>query len=331
MNLKKLLSLLLIFCLVFSFAACGSRGVDDDDDDRSTRSSRRVDDDDDDRNDGKKAEDDDNDEKDDSGKKDNKDDEDKKDDDGKDDKVSREEEEESKGIGSVNDPLANFPEGKLPEGYPIDKYPNYKDGKVWMGIRHDEGNYYKYTVAVVYAEEFNTIDKFYADYLKNAADYSDQKTPLGNVYTGILDGFKFNIIISETSEGAVQATIELTEIPSADNVLKSLDRAELPSGYPINDFPIIDGAALYDVSESESDGSVTYTLYLYTDKSIKEIVKFYDEEITDIQDKYKYSDSDGFSISGTSKGYYFSIEGYMETENNVELIKYSIMVDPTED
>lgn len=317
MNFKKLLSLMLIFCLVFSFAACGGRDVDDDDDDRTSSSSRiKDDDDDDDRDTGK---DKDRDKKDDDGKdKGKKDDDDARDKDVDDDK----------GTGTDVGVFATYPVGKIPDGYPIDKYPNYKGAHVWMGIKEDKGGYYGYALAVVYDEEFDTIDQFYVDYLKEADDFTDTKTPMGNAYQGTLNGYKFEIFTGETSEGLTQATIALTEIPSSGNVLKSLDRAELPAGYPINDFPIIDGGALYDASESESNGEISYTLYIFTDKSIKEIVKFYDENIINYKDRNKYSDSDSFNISGTANGYYFYIDGYKETEDNVELIKYSISLDP---
>lgn len=314
MKFKKLLSLMLIFCLVFSFVACGSRDVDDDDDDRTSSSSRIKDDDD--RDTGKDKD------------RDKKDDDDKKGKGEDDDDAAGKDSDDDKETGTDNNVFATYPTGKIPDGYPIDKYPNYKGAHVWMGLKEDKGGYYGYTLAVVYDEEFDTIDQFYADYLKEADDFTDTKTPMGNAYQGTLNGYKFEIFTGETPEGLTQATIALTEIPSSGNVLKSLDRAELPAGYPINDFPIIDGGALYDASESESDGKIYYTLYIYTDKPIKEIVKFYDDNIKNYTDRNKYSDSDSFSISGTANGYYFRIEGYKETEDNVELIRYSVSIDP---
>ncbi|MGI6623729.1 MAG: hypothetical protein ACOX4T_11495 [Acetivibrionales bacterium] len=334
MDLKKLLSLLLIFCLVFSFVACGSRDVDDDDDNGRASSSRRIDEDDEDDEDdeggkgrGKdkdkdKGEDEDVDE-------DNDEDEDKKDNDKDDDDDAIDnDDEDDKDSGSIKDIFAAYPKGELPKGYPIDKYPIYKDGHVWMGMEEDQGGYSRFTVAVVYAEKFDTIDQYFADYLKDADDYNDVKSPVGNDYKGTMDGYKFEIIIANTAEGLVSATIALTEIPSADSVLKSLDVAELPAGFPVSDFPIIDGAALFNVSESESDGLVSYTLDIYTDKTIKEIIGFYDDNLTNVEDKSKSSDNNGFNISGSSNGYYFYISGYKEIEDNVELIRYFIEIIP---
>lgn len=339
MNPKKLLSILLVFCLVFSLAACGSRDVDDDDDDNGKKSiNRRIDDEDD------KDEKDKKNKKDDKGNKDKKDDEDDDDEDediednkdnGKDEEDNGRDDEDDKGsedTGSDKDIFASFPKQELPPGYPAGYYPVYKGGHVWMGVQEDMGDHSRYTVAIAYNEEFDTIIDHYEGFLSNGKDYNKTASPFGNNYTGELGGYKFDIIIMgvEKEGDLVQASISLTEIPSAGSVLKSLDVAEIPDGYPINDFPIIDGGTLYNASESESGGIVSYTLEIFTDKTIKEIIKFYEDNLKDIADKSKTSDTDSFYMSGSSSGYYFIIQGYKSIENNVELNCYYIDISPVE-
>ncbi len=321
MNFKKFLSLLLIFCLVFSFTACGGRDVDNDDDDDSSYSSRDDDDDDDKDNKGKDSKDKD---KDDDKDTDSKDDDEDKDSDS---------EEDDKKTGSKNDIFANYPEVDLPKGYPKDEYPLYKDGRVWMGLKEEKNGYNVFSVAVVYAEEFDAIVDYYEDLLVDAKDYDDIKSDYANIYTGELAGYKFEITIIPTqNEGDLaQSTIILTEIPSSSSVLKSLDNGEYPDNYPKSDFPIIDGGVIYDASESENSGLVSYDLTIYTDKDIKEVVKFYDDNLKNVQDKSKSSSTDDFNISGSSNGYYFYIYGYKDTRDNVEVVRYTMTLDPIDE
>lgn len=326
MNLKKLLSLLLIFCMVFSFVACGTKDVDDDDDGRKPSSSQRDDDEDD------EDEDDDKGKGKDKDKGSDKDDKDSDDDKDTDKDKDADKDDDDTGSGFDKDIFASFPKAELPEGYPKDDYPIYKGGHVWMGMKEDQGGYYVYTVAVVYAEELDTIVDYYEDFLKDAEGYDDMTSAFGNNYKGELAGYMFDITVmgNENEGDPVQATIVLSEIPSSGSVLKSLDEAELPDEYPIGDFPIIDGAALYNASESESNGVISYELDIYTDKTIKEIIKFYDDNLTNVENKSKSSDSDNFSISGTSNGYDFYIHGFKDNEDNVELVRYYISIDPIE-
>lgn len=118
MNLKKLLSLLMIFCMIFSFVACGGRDKDDDDNGSSQSSSQRDDDDED---------DDDKDDKDD--KDDNDDDDDKGDKDDKDDKNGKDSKDKE------DDVLASYDEVDLPPTIQKTNTPSIKagvSGLLWL-------------------------------------------------------------------------------------------------------------------------------------------------------------------------------------------------------
>ncbi len=326
MNFKKLLSLLLIFCLIFSFVACGSKDNDDDDDGSSQSSSQKDDDDD----------DDDKDDKDDDDKDDNDDDKDDKDDDDKDDNDGKDDNDDDKDAkdedNKDDDVFSKYEEVDLPKGYPEDKYPIYKDSRVWFAIVDKSSGLEKFSVSVICKEEPTKVSDYYHNLIKDSEDFQDLSMADVYMYTGKYEGYQYTISCANENaseeNGYTLLTIMLDTLPSIEGLLESLNEGELPENYPADKFPIIDGAAISNASESESGGLVSYDLNLYTDKSHKEILAFYEEAIGEITNKSKSSSTEDFSLSGEAHGYEFDINGRSTEKDGIDLTEYWISLYP---
>lgn len=315
MNLKKFLSLLLILCLAFSFVACGTRRSGDDDDDGSVSSSRRNRDDDDDDDNGKKSKD---------KEKDDKDD--------KDVKVDRDDDDDMDDFDLFGDDHGVYTEGSIPKGYPKDKFPIFEGGEPMYGYEYkNEFGAKTYSLSVFYKNgDIDTINGFYRDYLKPAEYYVEEKQDYDGLlyyHTGKLNGYSFFFTVTEDPvNNGITVFIDLEEIPSASNVLKEYEKygEKLPSGYPENLFPIIDDGIIAGSYEGEIAGKTSYTVKVYTDKSFREIIDFYESVIGDIKNKYKYMDEDSFTLSGEIDNYHFAITGYTDILEEAEVSCYEI-------
>lgn len=317
MTFRRILSLLLALCLIFGLAACGGRSSDEDEDkSSSTRKS------------GLFSKSDSNDEKDNDDKdvtgveeKDT-DDEDVKDE--EEDNVSSEEDEDN--------PYKDLRTVDLPKGYPKDAFPIYKGGKIYWAGQEERNGADTFTIMAAFEADLDTLQKFYQDAVKNAQELQDQSFGDYIAYTGRLEGYIFSLTLFGDGQhkNYSMITLELTEIPSAKDVLNALAEAELPDGYPVSNFPIIGGGALFSASESENNGKASFELMIYTDMSFKEVVAFYEEKIGDIADKQKSISTGSFNMGGTANGYYFYISGDKAIENNVEFTRYYIRLDPAE-
>lgn len=310
MKFKKLLSLLLVICMILSITACGIKASDDEDDDDNGKKSSQS------------SKDDDEDE--DSNSKDN----DDEDDEDKDD--NNDEDESSSSDDDKDNPYAGMEEVDLPKGYPEDIFPIYKGGKVITADSNDRDGINEYGVFAVFDTKLETVDKFYKDLVEDSEDFVDQTSGTIVNYVGKLEGYNFNMTLLEdgTNPNYSVLTLELKEIPGADKLLESLAEGELPEKYPVALFPVIDGGAINDASESESDGKVSFRLTIYTEKTFKEIVEFYEEKIGAIEDKNKTLNTDDFELGGTAHDYSFDIYGGKSEVKSVELTRYYINLDP---
>lgn len=309
MNFKKLLSLLMIFCMIFSFVACGDKDKDDDDN-RSSKSSSQKDardDDDDDDKDEKKD------------KKDKDDEDDKKDKDSKGDKKDKD-----------DDVLAKYDEIDLPKNYPSDKFPIYKGGLVYSAIVDKSSGLETFIVSAVSKDDVEKVNAFYKGLIADAEDFSDFSMDEVYMYSGKYEGYEFTITCApeDTNKDYALFNLMLKKLPSVESLLEQLNEGELPDDYPADHFPIIDGAAIINASESESNGVVSYNLNLYTDKSFKEILAFYEEAIGEITDKSKSSSTDSFELGGEAHGYDFDISGRKTERDGIDLVEYWIYLYP---
>ncbi len=316
MNLKKLLSLLLIFCLIFSFVACGGRNKDDDDDSRSSKSSSQKYDEDDDSKDKKDKKD-----------KDEKDDEDDDDDDDKGEKNDKDEKDDK---DKKDDVLDNYDEVDLPINYPNDIYPIYKDARVWFAMVDKSSGYETFSVSAVCKESVEKVSAFYENIIKGTADFNDYSMDNIYMYSGKYEGYEYTISCApeDANKNYTMFTLMLKKLPSVEDLLDNLNEGELPDNYPAKYFPVIEGAAIANASESESDGKISYSLDLYTDKSFKEILSFYEESIGEMTNKSKSSSTDDFDLRGEAHGYDFSINGRKTQRDGIDLVEYWIYLYP---
>lgn len=323
MNLKKLLSLLLIFCLIFCFVACGGRDKDDDDDGRSSKSSSQ-----------KYDEDDDDDSSKDKNDKDDKDDEDDEDDidddddssrDKKDDEVKKDDQSSKK-----DDVLDKYDEVDLPVNYPKDIFPIYKNSRVWFAMADKSSGYQTFSISAVCKESNEKVASFYENIIKGTADFNDYSMDNIYMYSGIYEGYEYTISCApeDADKNYTMYTLVLEKLPSADELLDSLNEGELPDEYPSNYFPIIDGAAISNASESERDGKVSYSLHIFTDKTFKEILAFYEDAIGEITNKSKSSSTGDFDLSGEAHGYDFQINGHAREIDGIDLVEFWIYLYP---
>ena len=324
MNFKKLLSLLMIFCLIFSFVACGNRDKDDDDN-GSSQSSSQKDDDDDDKDD---KDDDDKDVKDDDDKDDDDKDDDDKDDNDDDDKDVNDDKDDDD--DDKDDVLSSYDEVDLPPNYPKDIYPIYKGGRVWFGMVDKSSGFENFSVSVICKEDVAKVSAFYSGLIKGTEDFNDLSMDDVYMYSGKYEGYEYTISCSpeDSNKDYTMITLILRKLPSVEDLLEELNEGDLPDNYPVDKFPIIDGAAINNASESESNGEVTYNLTLYTDKSFKEILAFYEEAIGEITNKSKSSSTGDFDLSGEAHGYEFRINGQATEGDGIELVEYWIDLYP---
>ncbi len=313
MTFKKLLSLLLVLCMIFTVVACAGKDKDDDDDDSKSSSGKKggifskI-------NDSDSEDDEDKDEKD-SADEDSKD----KDSDDKD------------AFSDKNDnPYAGLKEVNLPKDFPTDIFPIYKGGMVFAADKGERDGIGFYSIMAVFNADMETVGTFYKDKIKDAENLEDQSTSDFTYYTGTLGSYEFSLSLASDSTNKKYSllTLELTAIPTVGDLLKSLSKAELPDKYPADSFPIIDGAALYDARESVNDGKTSYSLTVYTDKSFKDIIAFYEEKIETDEDINKSITTDYFDLDGTANNYYFYISGDLTEENGVEVIRYYLNLEP---
>lgn len=326
MKFKRILSLLLVLCMVLSITACGIKASSDDDDDDGKRSSQSSKDKD------KDEDDDEDDEKSSSKDKDDEDDEDEDDKDKADDDEDDKDEDDKEPAEAADEdnPYKDMREVELPKGFPEDAYPIYKGGKIYNASLDKRNDINVFSAWVVFDTKVDTVSEFYKNLLKDAEGFEDQSSMGFVMYSGKMEGYKFslNLIPDATNDKYSILTMELTEIPTAGKVLETLAEGELPENYPADLFPIIDGGAIYDATESESNDEVSYSITVYTDKSLKDIVAFYEEKIGTIEDKSKSVSSDDFDFYGTAHKYHFSIYGGRTEEKGVELSRYYLSLDP---
>lgn len=315
MAFKKILSLLLTFCMIFSFSACGNRNSDDEEVGTKKNSKQSS-------SDANSSADDNSNTSDNTDNKNT--DEATKDNDSNNEAVSASENDSS--------PYADLKEVDLPKGYPEEAFPIYKGGKVYVANLDERDEVNVYSIMAGFGTDVDTLDEYYNDLLKDAINFDDQTSSGIISYSGELSGYNFvAMLIGDPSNKKYSSmTLELTEIPSANDVLKSLSEGELPDDYPVSTFPNVDGGAINSSNESESNDKISYDVTIYTDKSFKEIVAFYEESIGTIEDKSKSISTDYFELSGTADNYYFRISGEKVNENNVELVRFYIDLDPVE-
>ncbi len=314
MTFKKILSLLLVLCMIFTVAACAGKDKDDDDDDSKSSSGKKggifskIND-----SDSNDDEDEDKDEKD------------------SDDEDSKDKDSDDKDVFSNDDnPYAGLKEVDLPKDFPKDIFPIYKDGIVFAADKGERDGIGFYSIMAVFNTDMETVGTFYKEKIKDAENLEDQSTSDFTYFTGTLGSYEFSLSLASDSTNKKYSilTLELTAIPTVDDLLKSLSKAELPEKYPVDLFPIIDGAALYDARESVNDGKTSYSLTIYTDKSFKDIIAFYEEKIGTSEDIGKSISTDYFDLDGTAHNYYFYISGDLTEENGVEVVRYYLNLDP---
>ncbi|MGI6084255.1 MAG: hypothetical protein ACOYIF_02270 [Acetivibrionales bacterium] len=322
MNFKKLLSLLLIFSMIFSFVACGDKDKDDDDN-RSSKSSSLSDDDDDKDDDDKDDYDKDDDDKDDYDEDDKGDnDEDEDEDDDKKGKADKDDKDD--------DVLDGYNEVDLPSDYPDDIFPIYKGSRIWLALVDKSSDLEIFNISAVCKGDAEKISSFYKNIVMGGEDFEDYSMDKLNMFSGKYEGYEYAITCApeDSNKDYTIYTLVLKKLPSIESLLKELNEGELPDNYPDNYFPIVEGAAISHASESESNGEVSYYLNLYTDKTFKEILTFYEETIGEITNKSKSSSTDDFELSGEAHGYYFSINGRNTERHGIYLVEYWINLDP---
>lgn len=325
---RKLWAIFLVICMVVTFAACGVKSSDDDGDSSSKKTSK-----------GEKdllselVEDDNGDT--DSSPNDQDDrgiGEDEKNNDR--DDIDNTDTGNNDGNNSDYNPLEGLESVKLPSGYPEKEFPFFQGTVVTYAIREiSEGASEYIAICIIPA----TLDELRTFYGKMLEDADKQDVDEGSNYmflTGDYSGYRFDISIASDSENNnyCSGTIILKEIPSADSVLASLQKAGLPEGYPSDLFPIMDQSAIFDSSMFEYDGRIDYyEVSVYTTHTLNEVVTYYEDILGDIEDKSKYVGSDEFELSGYMSDHYFYIRGLLAEDMDIELTHYFIRVDPLEE
>ena len=294
MTMSRKLWPFLVICMVLTFAACGVKSSDDDGDSSSKKTSRGENDllselveDDNGDTDGRP-----------SGRDDG--DKDRDDIDGSDNR-------NKDGDNNDYNPLEGLESVKLPSGYPEKEFPFFQGTVVTYAIREISEGASEYIVICIIPATLDELKTFYGKMLEDA---DKQDVDEGSNYmflTGDYSGYRFDISIASDSENNnyCSGTIILKEIPSADSVLASLQKAGLPEGYPSDLFPIMDESAIFDSSMFEYDGRIDYyEVSVYTTHTLNEVVTYYEDILGDIEDKSKYVGSDEFELSGY-RAYYF--------------------------
>ncbi|MGI6084928.1 MAG: hypothetical protein ACOYIF_05720 [Acetivibrionales bacterium] len=177
------------------------------------------------------------------------------------------------------------------------------------------------------------VSAFYENVVKGNSDFNDLSMDKIFIYSGKYEGYEYTISCypEDSNKDYSMFTLMLKKLPTIDALLEQLNEGELPDNYPSNYFPIIDGAAIANASESESGGQVSYSLDIYTDKSFKEIISFYENAIGEIENKSKSSSTDDFELSGDAHGYQFDISGRTTQRNGIDLKEYWIYLYPLSD
>lgn len=324
MLFKKLLSILLILCMVISFAACGGKTSDDDEEDEGSKTTSKDKADKDNNNDDDDGDDKDKDDEDEDKDKDDDEDEDKDNDEDEDDD---DKDDDSGSLGAFTGDAV-----EIPKGFPKDIFPIYKGGVVIYGTVDNSQGYDKYSIMANCPDTVDKVTAFYQTELAKTEDKTDSKGDGFYSVGGKLGGYSYSLLVmGESGKKECVVTMEVSVIPTGEDALNTVDEVDIPEDYPISDFPLVDDAKVVDASESESDGQVYYDLSVYTLLSFKEIVAFYEEKLGTIEDKDKSVGSDDFTFSGRANGYSFYMNGYKTSVSNTEVTSYYISLDPIDE
>ena len=77
---------------------------------------------------------------------------------------------------------------------------------------------------------------------------------------------------------------------------------ELPSDYPKDLVPIVDGAKINMANRNENAGKITYWVAYFTDKTPKEVNSFYQDALKALTEPQKAEMNGSYNISGTKDG-----------------------------
>lgn len=231
---------------------------------------------------------------------------------------------------SILNPLDSLSLIDLPDGYPIDAYPFVKGTVITYGVQNESDGRTVFSVMGTAPKSMDDMTTYYSTLLASAENKQDYNGDGYFTSAGTFKDYDYQVMLMTDPSNAdyTTMTIAVTEILTPDSALNSMEAADLPENYPVSQFPIIDSAKVYDASESESDGVVSYNLTVYTTHTFKEVIAFYENALGAITDKNKSSSSSDFNFSGTVNGYYFSMYGNTSTLSGVEITSYSISLDP---
>ena len=231
-----------------------------------------------------------------------------------------------------SDPFADRPLAQLPKDFPSDIFPMFKESKLLFAIEENrDGRLIYQLISGCYAKR-EDVFSFYSNLLKDTQNKRDDKSTDAFIFGGTIESMDFELVIlsEPNTENACQLTLNVSVPPTKGDALNSLEATDIPETYPQDKFPLVKDACVTEAEESESDGVKSYYLRVYTTMSFKEIVAFYEENLSDLADKDKSISSDDFAISGVSNGFYVNICGYQHDVNGIDLTTYSVELAPAE-
>ncbi|MCX7773395.1 MAG: hypothetical protein N2376_09830 [Clostridia bacterium] len=222
MALKKMIGIMLIFCMILTFGACG-KSKDDESSSSSKKSSGLF----------SKGSDSNGDESDKSGKGlgalvgGNSDSESSGSDeesgsdvsDGSTDEdsgtTSSDNSDNSSSDTSVNeeDPLKDMPEVAIPDGFPKDSFPIYMGAKVYLANKSSGDGVTTYQVATEVKGDIDTISKYYEEKLNGADNFSSQSGGGLTFISGKLDGMDFQVMLGADNNSAYTVITMEVKVP----------------------------------------------------------------------------------------------------------------------
>lgn len=134
----------------------------------------------------------------------------------------------------------------------------------------------------------------------------------------------------KTDEGTLKVNDNKVEVTSDDGsksqVAVNEDKGvSLPEGYPSQVVPIVDGGKIVLANKNEdAEKKVSFWVSVTSDKSTREVYKFYEEALKDATDTQNSQSNEGCYLAGIKSGMSYTVSIHPEEKDGKKISNIQI-------
>jgi hypothetical protein len=246
---------------------------------------------------------------------------------------------------------------KLPKDFPKDVVPLIKDANIVNVI--DNKNAMAMGVTYVTEKDLEYAVEFYQDVLKDGQNYSVTEVSGGTILYALKEGYGVSATIVEYDGDKVSIMLnvafnkkddndnpseepsedpsdepsiepgdapieEPSEDPQQEDYFKNLEEVDLPDEYQKDKYPVFSGDKVNEAIASEDDSETIIYLSVVSEKSLKEIVDYYEKSWGTLTDKSKTVSTNEFYLQGYLDGNLILVTGSYDSE--IKVVKYMLTI-----